>query len=569
MKVTIDDYIPCYYGGGPMFCRATGDELWVLLLEKAYAKLHGNYVQLRSGYVSHGMADLTGAPTCEFRFPQERHNYEAIESFADDLWEKLSFADARGYIMCAGTPGVDKFTEGGGPNEDSGIVPGHAYSVVAIKEHDGVRLMNVRNPWGQFEWGGAWSDNSSEWTEDFIQAIQPNFDHNDGSFWMSYQDFFRYFTSITMCKVDNWNEVRLKGIFLRAYEEEDEDEDFVLTKFHYTFHLEEEAEIHIGLHQEDERILGAELRRYVDLQVIILKRNKNGTLTVAHVSDNTTDRDLDFTVTLKPGHYIAVPRTCGATLSRPNVNPQPEFNLTYISSSGKEKIHPFVQSTMDDIFRRIDLQSNGQLSIEELHQFGELTDNDQFRNIDTDTLTSEEFKNISCNEDGITRFGMIQLMRNYSSDQIRDTFTKLGYDESLHSTKSKPFIISFQTKSDLRVRIGNSLSTDLNERARDLMMSYYLDTEGATGAIKTSEIVVFRHYFSNSYSVAFAAINKTNDEMEINFKMNKSKNMIFSPSKGTVRSIIPPQGLVYLSTAILDPGQNSFSYNYSFSAGRT
>ena len=43
VKVTVDDYIPCYYGGGPMFCRATGDELWVLLLEKAYAKLHGNY----------------------------------------------------------------------------------------------------------------------------------------------------------------------------------------------------------------------------------------------------------------------------------------------------------------------------------------------------------------------------------------------------------------------------------------------------------------------------------------------------------------------------------------------
>jgi calpain-15 len=41
VKVTVDDYIPCYNWGGPMFCRATGDELWVLLLEKAYAKLHG------------------------------------------------------------------------------------------------------------------------------------------------------------------------------------------------------------------------------------------------------------------------------------------------------------------------------------------------------------------------------------------------------------------------------------------------------------------------------------------------------------------------------------------------
>lgn len=69
VKVTVDDYIPCYYSGGPMFCRATGDELWVLLLEKAYAKLHGNYWQLRAGFVSHGMSDLTGCPIRDYRIP--------------------------------------------------------------------------------------------------------------------------------------------------------------------------------------------------------------------------------------------------------------------------------------------------------------------------------------------------------------------------------------------------------------------------------------------------------------------------------------------------------------------
>lgn len=38
--ITIDDYIPCYFNGGPMFSRANGEELWVMLLEKAYAKMH-------------------------------------------------------------------------------------------------------------------------------------------------------------------------------------------------------------------------------------------------------------------------------------------------------------------------------------------------------------------------------------------------------------------------------------------------------------------------------------------------------------------------------------------------
>ena len=44
--ITIDDYIPCFYNGGPMFSRSTGKEIWVLLLEKAYAKLHGHYYSL-------------------------------------------------------------------------------------------------------------------------------------------------------------------------------------------------------------------------------------------------------------------------------------------------------------------------------------------------------------------------------------------------------------------------------------------------------------------------------------------------------------------------------------------
>lgn len=99
VEVTIDDYIPCHLSGGPMFARNQGDELWVLLLEKAYAKLHGDYCQLRSGFLAHGMADLTGSPIVHHSFPKTRHNYYEIEHFADDLWQKLESADIKGYIM--------------------------------------------------------------------------------------------------------------------------------------------------------------------------------------------------------------------------------------------------------------------------------------------------------------------------------------------------------------------------------------------------------------------------------------------------------------------------------------
>mmetsp|Transcript_33133 Transcript_33133/g.44606 ORF Transcript_33133/g.44606 Transcript_33133/m.44606 type:complete len:148 (+) Transcript_33133:110-553(+) len=70
--VTLDDYFPCYPNEGPIFSRSTGNELWVLLLEKAYAKLHGNYNRLKGGFASEALFDLTGCPTETFDFEDEK-----------------------------------------------------------------------------------------------------------------------------------------------------------------------------------------------------------------------------------------------------------------------------------------------------------------------------------------------------------------------------------------------------------------------------------------------------------------------------------------------------------------
>ena len=61
--VLIDDRIPVNdRSGEPVFAhdKANGDELWVPLIEKAYAKLHGSYDSLIGGYIDLGLSDLTG-----------------------------------------------------------------------------------------------------------------------------------------------------------------------------------------------------------------------------------------------------------------------------------------------------------------------------------------------------------------------------------------------------------------------------------------------------------------------------------------------------------------------------
>lgn len=41
-EILLDDYFPCY-DNKPAFSNSVGEELWVLLLEKAYAKVFGGY----------------------------------------------------------------------------------------------------------------------------------------------------------------------------------------------------------------------------------------------------------------------------------------------------------------------------------------------------------------------------------------------------------------------------------------------------------------------------------------------------------------------------------------------
>ena len=86
------------------------------------------------------------------------------------------------------------WTESGGPNEDGGLVPGHAYSVIsAIKTSNGIQLLKIRNPWGQFEWTGDYSDNHHTWSKQLRSEVKPDFDTQDGTFWMSFQDFIKNF----------------------------------------------------------------------------------------------------------------------------------------------------------------------------------------------------------------------------------------------------------------------------------------------------------------------------------------------------------------------------------------
>ena len=63
------------------------------------------------------------------------------------------------------------------------------------------------------------------------------FEEDDGSFWLGYEEFLGHFRSVSICKVKNWDEVRIKGKFVKVQDVDDTNMEIVLSKWYYSFDL--------------------------------------------------------------------------------------------------------------------------------------------------------------------------------------------------------------------------------------------------------------------------------------------------------------------------------------------
>jgi len=75
---------------------------------------------------------------------------------------------------------------------------GHAYSILDVVVYQQEKLIQLRNPWGNTEWKGDWSDQSNKWTEQAKKALNYNSAKEDGIFWMNYNEFFNNYAQTTI-----------------------------------------------------------------------------------------------------------------------------------------------------------------------------------------------------------------------------------------------------------------------------------------------------------------------------------------------------------------------------------
>lgn len=185
--VTIDDAIPCDANDSPAFAHSKDpNEFWVPLLEKAYAKLYGSYSAIQSGNISEALRDFTGEPV---------ENIDIL--YSQELWDTLLVYTEEHWIM-----GCTSLLKECDKVSDLGTINNHTYNIINCMEIEECKLLQLRNPWGQNEWKGRWTEGSRQWTPELIEKIKPNFE-DSATFYIDFVDWCREFTHLHVLRLQS------------------------------------------------------------------------------------------------------------------------------------------------------------------------------------------------------------------------------------------------------------------------------------------------------------------------------------------------------------------------------
>uniref|UniRef100_A0A665SSZ1 Calpain 2, (m/II) large subunit b n=1 Tax=Echeneis naucrates TaxID=173247 RepID=A0A665SSZ1_ECHNA len=336
VDVVIDDRLPVKDGELMFVHSAEGREFWSALLEKAYAKVNGCYEALSGGSTTEGFEDFTGGIA---------ENYD-LQRPPNNLFQIIRKALEAGALLGCSID-VSAYSEAVTRQK---LVKGHAYSLTGAVEVNyrgrQEKLVRMRNPWGQVEWTGAWSDGSSEWNS--VQGECPHANAEDGEFWMSFRDFLRHYSRIEVCtltpdtieddSVKHWSVSKFDGNWRRGstaggcrnhpytfwmnpqfvirLEEEDDDPDDGEVGCSFVVGLIQKNRRRLRKQGEDMHTIGfaiyevspeEEQRRTNKVHL-----DKNFFLTHAQTARSETFinlREVSSRFKLPPGEYLVVPST--------------------------------------------------------------------------------------------------------------------------------------------------------------------------------------------------------------------------------------------------------------------
>jgi hypothetical protein len=170
---------------------------WLVLLEKAFAKLNINYTQLNSGVPGAALRALTGMPVS---------SHQSNQMSDDELWSIVRDGTERRNPMAAACT-VSHYN----------LIAGHAYGILkglCLTDDNGDcvhKIVQMRNPWGLSKYTGPWSENSGLWTPEWKRQARLA-EANEGEFWVPLNEWRAlYSEAFNTHYRDDWVVSRYEG----------------------------------------------------------------------------------------------------------------------------------------------------------------------------------------------------------------------------------------------------------------------------------------------------------------------------------------------------------------------
>ncbi|KAK7090817.1 calpain-5-like [Littorina saxatilis] len=337
-EVVVDDLLPTVNGKLIFIHSKCGGEFWSALLEKAYAKIFGSYEALDGGRLTEALEDFTGGVSDSLDLVEM-----GIKDKPDnrvDLYARLKREMDRNTMMGASIPAdssaeMEQVT----PN---GLVKGHAYGVTAVRDihmkgsglfglfnREILQMICLRNPWGNKEWTGPFSDGSPEWDKitnsdkKKIGLVK----EDDGEFWMTFEDFCGHFQRLDLCTLVNTSILSLRKTWHEGLAHGEwrgpnraggcSNHPTFLHNPQYAFDVtDDDDEFMIQLMQKSSRDQTGSSNKTIGFKVMRVETNRTFRMHNVDLHDVLKAKDFSNTRSLfshqtrvKKGRYVIVPST--------------------------------------------------------------------------------------------------------------------------------------------------------------------------------------------------------------------------------------------------------------------
>lgn len=464
--MTIDDLFPCIPMTNPMVTRSPSNELWVLLLEKAIAKVLDCYYSIVYVNITDFLLMLTGCPTFYLIIEEMLRNDETKKAFINKLKE---YVVDKKYLTIAMSKIIEQEQE---DETNSSLTLGNfGYTVLDLKSKGKNTFIYLRK---------VWFDQKKE--ED-IQAYEEKLftqhpslknDLTEGMLILELEDFIREFEALSICYTSNWEEVRIRGKFIQAKENDKSQYEQCLSQWYYLCKLENSSRLIISLFQDEDKFKDSESRKQImDISLSVFNYDSL-TNEISHIQtlDFAHTPGLQQELMLPKGNYLVIPRSSGCFMGKP-LEFKTNRTLT-LYDKGKKEFNPIFTNIVRDIFKKFDLQMNNKLTYTEFKGFCECTTKSSLEKNEFNTKIISLYEH---HESGITEKGFIQYWKDVylssGESTIKKWFEALGYDDNLHCNQSRCFQLTFHCDNSIAVSALDTINSDIYSKINRVLIKNF------------------------------------------------------------------------------------------------